>query len=146
MVWKPHATVAAVIERDDTFLMVEELIDGETVINQPAGHLDDDESLIEAVIREVQEETAWTFKPAGVLGIYRWRHPTKGHTHMRTTFFGEATDHNPNQPLDSPIIKAQWYTLDQLRNNEKLRSPMVLRCIDDYLNGQRHPLALLHDV
>jgi len=145
MVWKPHATVAAVIERDNTFLMVEELIDGQAVINQPAGHLDDNESLIEAVIREVQEETAWTFKPLGVLGIYRWQHPTRGHTHMRTTFFGEVSDHDPNQKLDTPIIKAQWYTLDQLRD-ENLRSPMVLRCIDDYLDGHRHPLDLLQDV
>jgi len=77
MVWKPNATVAAVIERNNTFLMVEELIDGQRVINQPAGHLDDNESLVEAVIREVKEETAWTFQPISLLGIYRWQHPTK---------------------------------------------------------------------
>ena len=145
MVWKPHATVAAVIERDNRFLMVEERIDGEMVINQPAGHLDDGESLLQAVIREVQEETAWTFKPAGIVGIYRWQHPSKHITHMRTTFFGSVSDHHPEQTLDEPIVAADWYTPEQL-NGLNLRSPMVMRCIHDYANNKHYPLELLCDV
>lgn len=146
MVWKPNATVAAVIERNNTFLMVEELIDDLRVINQPAGHLDDNESLVEAVIREVREETAWTFQPSALLGIYRWQHPTKKLTHMRTTFIGNVTDHDPDQLLDSPILRAEWFSRDDLQQQGNLRSPMVLRCIDDYLSGKRYPLELLHNV
>jgi len=146
MVWKPNATVAAVIERDNAFLMVEERIDGQSVINQPAGHLNDNESLVQAVIREVREETAWTFQPQALLGIYRWQHPVKKLTHMRTTFIGDVIEHDPKQMLDSPIIRAAWFTRDQLQKEGNLRSPMVLRCIDDYLNGQQFPLELLHDV
>jgi len=145
MVWKPHATVAAIIERENKFLMVEEMIDRQTVINQPAGHLDDGESLVDAVIREVQEETAWTFTPQAVLGIYRWQHPTEPHTHMRTTFIGSVSGHNPNQELDTPIISADWYSREQLLKLN-LRSPMVLRNIDDYLTGLNYPLDLLQNV
>lgn len=145
MVWKPHATVAAVVERDNTFLIVEELIDGQRVFNQPAGHLEDGESLIQAVIREVKEETAWVFEPRGLLGIYRWQHPSRQHTHMRTSFIGEVTDHDPAQVLDSPIVSADWYSRSDLLNMN-LRSPMVLRNIDDYLQGRLYPLELLQDV
>jgi len=84
MTWKPHATVAAVIHRDGKFLLVEEKIDGELVLNQPAGHLENGESLIQAVIREVDEETAWQFTPQYLLGVYRWRHPTKRHLNLRS--------------------------------------------------------------
>ena len=126
--------------------MVEERIDGQVVINQPAGHLNDNESLVQAVIREVSEETAWTFQPQALLGIYRWQHPVKKLTHMRTTFIGKVIEHDPDQPLDSPIIRAEWFTRDQLQSERNLRSPMVLRCIDDYLSGQQFPLELLHDV
>jgi len=146
MAWKPGVTVAAVIERNNTFLMVEELIDGQRVINQPAGHLDDNESLVEAVIREVREETAWNFRPSALLGIYRWQHPTKKLTHMRTTFVGDVIDHDPDQPLDKPVLRAEWFALEQLQKDENLRSPLVLRCIDDYLSGKRYPLELLHNV
>lgn len=142
MVWKPHTTVAAIIERDNTFLMVEELIDKEKVFNQPAGHLEDNESLIEAVIREVKEETAWAFTPQSVLGIYRWQHPSKGHTHMRTTFIGSVSDHDATQKLDFPIINAIWCTRAELLT-KNLRNPMVLQCIDDYLSGMSYPLELL---
>jgi len=146
MAWKPGVTVAAVIERNNTFLMVEELIDGQRVINQPAGHLNDNESFVEAVIREVREETAWTFQPDALTGIYRWQHPEKKHTYIRTTFVGSVTDHDPDQALDKPVLRADWFTHDQLRQKDNLRSPMVLRCIDDYLSGQRHPLELLQNV
>ena len=145
MVWKPHATVAAIVERDNTFLIVEELIEGERVFNQPAGHLEDGESLIQAVVREVKEETAWVFKPRAILGIYKWKHPTGHHTHIRTSFIGDVTDHDPAQVLDSPIVSADWYSrTDLLKMN--LRSPMVMRNIDDYLQGREYSLELLNDV
>ncbi len=145
MVWTPHTTVAAIIERDNTFLMVEERIDGQIVYNQPAGHLEDGESLQQAVMREVKEETAWSFTPRAILGIYRWRHPVKHHTYMRVSFIGDVKDHNPAQELDSVINNADWHTRAALVNM-KLRSPMVLRTIDDYLHGQNYPLAILQDV
>ncbi len=145
MVWKPHSTVAAVIERDNKFLMVEELIDGQPVLNQPAGHLEDSESMLQAIVREVKEETAWDFTPRGIVGVYRWRHPAKLHTYMRTSFFGEVGNHDSSQKLDSVIISADWYNRSELENMN-LRSPMVLRNIDDYLSGKNHPLELLQDV
>jgi len=145
MVWKPHATVAAIIEQNHRFLMVEERIDGDLVVNQPAGHLDDNESLLQAVIREVQEETAWTFHPLGIVGVYRWRNPDKQQTHLRTTFFGQVSNKDPKQMLDEPIVKADWYSREQL-TQQKLRSPLVLRCIDDYSTGKRYPLEMLVDV
>ena len=145
MVWKPHATVAAVIEQNQRFLMVEEGIDGKLVVNQPAGHLDDNESLLQAVVREVLEETAWTFIPQGIVGVYRWCNPTNERTYLRTTFFGQVSKRNPEQKLDEPIVKADWYRREQLEQ-ENLRSPLVLRCINDYNNGQRYPLEILIDV
>jgi len=145
MVWKPHTTVAAVIEHEDQFLMVTERIDNALVINQPAGHLNENESLLQAVIREVQEETAWQFQPAGIVGIYRWQHPNKNKTYIRTTFFGSVSNHNSQQPLDHPIVKADWLTRQQLEL-QNLRSPMVMRCIDDYSSGNQFPLEMLGDV
>lgn len=146
-IWKPHATVAAVIPCENTFLIVEEPRSGGIFFNQPAGHLEDGESLIEAVIREVREETAWRFTPHYLLGVYRWRNPANGNTHMRTTFVGSVDDHDPDQPLFDDIIAANWKTVDELRSNsDRLRSPLVLTCIEDYLAGKKHSLTLLHDV
>lgn len=145
MVWKPHATVAAIIARNDSYLLVEELIDGKKVINQPAGHLEDGESLLQAVVREVQEETGWAFSPTGLLGIYRWQHPGNGITHLRTTFIGTVDHHQPDQPLDTPIIRAEWFSRDDLTALH-LRSPMVLQCIDDHQRGVGYPLEVIQDV
>lgn len=144
MTWKPHATVAAIIERDGKFLMVEELAHNEQVFNQPAGHLDPDESLIDAVIRETLEETAWHFTPEAVTGIYLWKHPVNGKSFLRVTFCGQCHDHDPEQPLDDGIIQAVWKSRAELvQQKQKLRSPMVLSCIDDYLSGNRFPLDML---
>ena len=146
-IWKPHATVAAVIEQDGLFLMVEELIKGKPVYNQPAGHLDPDESLIEAAVRETKEETAWAFNPEYITGIYRWPQPGTNRTFLRIAFTGSCSDHIPEQSLDDGIIRAVWLSREELAAKpEKLRSPMVLRCIDDYLQGSRYPLDLLVDV
>jgi len=146
-IWKPHATVATVIERDGLFLMVEEVIKGQHVYNQPAGHLDPNESLIEAAIRETREESAWAFQPEYITGIYLWPQPGTDRTFLRVAFTGSCADHNPKQTLDDGIIRAVWMSRDELASQpEKLRSPMVLRCIDDYLAGKRYPLDLLIDI
>lgn len=147
MIWKPHATVAAVIENEGRFLLVQELISGRSVYNQPAGHLEDDETLIEAVIRETREETAWEFLPESLIGIYQWRHPENGETFMRTTFSGNALHHDQDRELDACIQRTLWLTPEEIRNqHDRLRSPMVLRTIEDYLAGVRYPLALLSPI
>ncbi|MDT8371189.1 MAG: NUDIX hydrolase [Gammaproteobacteria bacterium] len=126
--------------------MVEEIIDGKITLNQPAGHLESGESLIEAVIRETQEETAWQFRPTALIGIYRWQHPVNGDTYMRFSFTGEAIQYNANQPLDDDIENAVWLSHKQVMTRQsEFRSPLVLDCINDYLSGQRYPLTLLHN-
>jgi len=147
MIWKPHATVAAIIERDGKFLMVEELINGQHLFNQPAGHLDPDESLLDAVIRETREETAWHFVAEAVTGIYLWKHPDNGETFLRITFCGQCSDHDPEQSLDDGILQAVWMTRDEVfRQKQQLRSPMVINCIDDYITGKRYPLDVLNTI
>lgn len=146
MVWKPNVTVAAVIERDGKFLLVEEDADGATVLNQPAGHLDEGESLLEAVARETLEESAWHFAPEALIGVYRWWHPARGITYLRFAFTGRALQHDPARPLDDGIRRALWLTADEIRAQaHRHRSPQVQRCINDYLAGQRYPLSLLKD-
>jgi 8-oxo-dGTP pyrophosphatase MutT (NUDIX family) len=147
MIWRPHATVAAIIERDNKFLMVEELINGKHLFNQPAGHLDPDESLLQAVIRETREETAWKFVAEAVTGIYLWKHPDNGETFLRIAFCGPCSDHDPEQTLDDGILQAVWMSRDELvAQKQKLRSPMVMQCIDDYIAGKRYPLDILHTI
>ncbi len=147
MIWKPHATVAAVIEHNGRFLMVEEESEGEIVYNQPAGHLDPDESLVQAAIRETREETAWGFEPRALVGIYRWVHEPTERTYLRVCFTGGCHDHRPEQALDEGIIQALWLSREELlARQDKLRSPLVMRCIDDYLAGRRYPLELLGDL
>jgi len=137
-------TVAAVIEREGRFLLVQERVSGESVFNQPAGHLDEGESLLAAVIRETREESAWEFVPQAIVGIYQWRHPHKDKTFIRVTFCGDAVQHDPHSPLDEGIEATHWLTLDEIRDPQRpLRSPMVLRSIDDYLSHTRYPLSLL---
>lgn len=140
-------TVAAVIESDGQFLCVEEQAHERLVINQPAGHLEPGESLIDGAIREVQEESGWRFAPQGVVGIYRWTHGRENKTYVRACFFGTAHDHKPEQPLDQGIERALWLSRDALvLRKSNLRSPLVLRCVDDYLAGKRYPLELVVDV
>jgi 8-oxo-dGTP pyrophosphatase MutT (NUDIX family) len=135
-----------VIERDNRFLLVEEEIRGIMTLNQPAGHLEADESLIEAVIRETQEETAWQFEPEHLVGIYRWVHPEKGDTYIRYCFSGNVSNHDPNQPLDGDIHQTVWLTLDEVKARQDVhRSPLVLQCFEDYLAGHAYPLELLRN-
>jgi 8-oxo-dGTP pyrophosphatase MutT (NUDIX family) len=143
MVFRPDVTVAAVIERDTHFLLVEERIRGRRVFNQPAGHLEDGESLPGAVVREVLEETAWGFEPQWLLGIYLWRSP-RGRSTLRIAFTGALGELDPARTLDAPIIATHWLTRAQvLERAARLRTPLVLRCIDDYLSGTRVPLSAL---
>lgn len=143
-IWKPNTTVAAVIEQNGKFLLVEEHTKQGIRFNQPAGHLEPNESLIDAAIREVQEETAWQFQATDLVGIYRWHSEFANTTYLRFAFCGSVSNHNPNQTLDDGIIRAVWLTLDEIRANQaQHRSPLILRCIEDYLSNKRYPLELL---
>jgi 8-oxo-dGTP pyrophosphatase MutT (NUDIX family) len=138
----PDVTVAALAERQGRFLLVEERIARRLVFNQPAGHVERGETLLEAVARETREETAWRFTSEAFLGAYIWRHPGTGRASLRFTFIGSVTDHDAQQPLDHGILRTHWLTRAEiLAHRSRLRSPLVLRCIDDYLAGQRQPLA-----
>jgi len=138
---KLDVTVAAVTEDDGRFLVVEERINHQLVLNQPAGHVEHGETLLEAVIREAREETAWCFEPRALVGAYLWRNPSTGLTTLRFAFTGTVSDHKPEQPLDTGIVTTHWLTRAELQEREKrLRSPLVLRCVDDYLSGSRQPL------
>lgn len=147
--WKPNVTVAALIERDGRFLLVEEETSDGLLLNNPAGHLDPGESPIEGVIRETLEETTCTFTPEGFLGVYmsRFRRTRTGEdiTYLRMAFCGSVSEANPALQLDEGIVRTVWMTLDELHASAaRHRSPLVLQCIQDYLAGQRAPLALIH--
>ncbi len=147
MIWKPNVVVAAIVERDGRFLLVEEEADGALVLNQPAGHLDEGESLIEAVVRETLEETAWRIEPLALLGVYRWPHPAKSLTYLRFAFIARPIAHDPARVLDHGIVRALWLTPEEIRAaRARHRSPQVERCLDDYLAGRRYPLELLRNV
>ncbi len=146
MNFQPHVTVAAVAQRDDQFLLVEERVDGLVVFNQPAGHLEDGESLIEACARETREEAGWEFAPEALIGIYRYVPPDSGETYLRFAFCGQLVREYPDAALDDDIIRAVWMRRDEVAalSAQQQRSPLVRQCIDDYLAGLRHPLSLLH--
>lgn len=139
-----HVTVAAISEQDGRFLVVEETVAGQLRINQPAGHLESGESLHQAVIREALEETACTFLPEALVGIYLWKVPESELTYLRAAFCGAMSAPDPCRQLDKGIERAIWLQREELLQREaQWRSPLVLRCIDDYLAGQRYPLDLL---
>lgn len=142
--WKPSVTVAAVIERDGRFLLVEEIADGRQVFNQPAGHWELGETLIEACTREALEETAYAFTPRQLTGIYRWHHAPRNNSFLRFAFCGDVGEAETGRKLDGGIIRALWLSPDEIRALlPRHRSPMVMRCVDDYLAGRRYPLELL---
>ena len=144
MIWKPNVTVAAVIERDGKFLLVEEQTSEGVRFNQPAGHLEANESLLDAVTREILEESAYHFTPEHLIGIYRWHAPANDTTYLRFAFSGTLTGHEPERALDSGILQAVWLTPDEIRSNRSLhRSPLLLCCVEDYLAGKRYPLDIL---
>jgi ADP-ribose pyrophosphatase YjhB (NUDIX family) len=145
MQWKPNVTVAAIIERGSAYLMVEEIENGRRVYNQPAGHLERGESLIDAVRREVLEETARTFTPEGIVGLYQFYVPGTRTSYLRVAFCGSVAEPIAGRALDTGIITTHWMTRADLQAQAgKLRSPMVLGGIDDYLNTEPLPLDYLH--
>lgn len=145
MQWKPNVTVAAIVQHENKFLVVEEEENERVVINQPAGHLEKDESFIEAVKREVLEETAREFQPEALTGIYLYHNRRVDITYLRVCFCGACQNHYPDRKLDTGILATHWLDRQELEaNREKLRSKLVLRCIDDFLAGKRYPLELLN--
>jgi 8-oxo-dGTP pyrophosphatase MutT (NUDIX family) len=143
-VWRPSVTVAAVIERGGRFLLVEEIAGGRRVLNQPAGHLDPGESLLAAVAREVYEETAHRFTPTGLVGIYRWHYAAEDVTFLRFAFRGRIGEVQEERALDREIVALHWLAPEEIRARAGMhRSPLVLRCVEDYLAGRHFPLELL---
>ena len=145
MDWNPHVTVATVIEDNGRFLLVEERVNGHTCFNQPAGHLDPGETLIEAALRETREETGWEIEIQGVVGVGLYKAPRNGVTYCRTTFFAKAIRQLPDAKLDDGIIGPKWLSVDEIRElGDRLRSPMVLQTIESYQNGHRYPLEMMY--
>lgn len=146
MNWCPHVTVATIIEDSGRFLLVEELKAGRLVLNQPAGHLEANETLRQAAIRETLEETGWDVELTGVTGIYLYTAPSNGVTYQRVCFTAKAIRHDPQRELDDGIVAATWLSRDELAAQPgRLRSELVLRCIDDYLRGPVHALEVVRD-
>ena len=144
MIWKPNVTVAAVIERDGHFLVVEEESADGPVINQPAGHLEENESLETAVIRETLEETGYEFSPTALIGSFLWQNPTNNITYFRVTYTGVVSDEPISSTLDEGIIRTLWMTRSQLEEQQaRLRSPIILQTIDQYLLGKTYSLAVV---
>ena len=147
--WRPSVTVAAIIERDGLFLLVEEETADGLRLNNPAGHLDPGESPVDAAAREALEETAWQFRPTALLGVYlsRVQRASTGEdiTYVRFAFCGDLLEHDAKRPLDKGIVRTLWMTAAEVRASAaRHRSPLVVRCIDDYLAGVRYPLAALY--
>lgn len=139
--WYPHLTVATIIERDGHFLMVKEVSEGEVVFNQPAGHLEKDETLFEAAVRETLEETSWHVNIDALVGLYLYTSPQNNVTYFRALFAATALGHDPDRELDEGILEAPWLSLEQIKERtDELRSPLVLKCIEDYIDGKRLPL------
>ena len=142
MTWSPHITVATIVPDGDRFLLVEEWAYNLLVFNQPAGHLDPNESLIEAAIRETREETGWQIDVQSIVGIYLLK-AANGVTYHRTCFLADPVSQT-SETLDHGIERIVWMTRAEVEShNDRLRSPLVIQCIDDYLAGQNFPLSIL---
>lgn len=143
-IWKPNVTVASVIEQDGKFLLVEEHTSQGLMLNQPAGHLEANESLLHAVVRETREESAYDIEPQHLIGIYRWHAEKSDTTYLRFAYSGRILSHHAEQPLDTGIVRTIWMTRNEIRESiNRHRSPLVLRCVEDYLAGKRYPLELI---
>ena len=142
--WSPHVTVACIVERDGRFLMVEELVNGQLVLNQPAGHLDPGESLVEAAARETLEETAWTVRPDAVVNCCFLQAPEERVSYFRVCFAATPLEHDSVRELDKEIVRAVWLSEAELTAaHDRHRSPSVAQCLSDYLGGRRYPLSFL---
>ena len=138
-----HVTVAAIVQRDGRYLLVEEMVEGRLVLNQPAGHLETGESLLQAVVRETLEETAWEFLPRALQGVYHYE-GSAGITYVRFAFIGDVGRHYPHRPLDTGIRQALWLTrAELLARAASHRGPQVRRAVDDYESGRCYPLDAL---
>jgi 8-oxo-dGTP pyrophosphatase MutT (NUDIX family) len=148
--WQPDVTVATIVVRDGRFLIVEEDVRGALVLNQPAGHLEPDETLIEAARRETLEETGWEVEPTAFVGAYQWKAPVSadgngGRHYLRIAFAAELGRHHPQRPLDDGILRALWLTPEELLAEQaRHRSPLVWRTVADFLAGRRFPLNALN--
>lgn len=148
-IWKPSVTVAAIVHREGKFLLVEEETSDGVLFNNPAGHLDPGESLVDAAKREALEESAYTFEPHGWIGAYMSRYVSsrtgEDVTYLRFAFIGTVTAHDPTRALDEGILRAVWMTPDEIRACEaRHRSPLVMRCLEDALAGRVFPLDALY--
>jgi 8-oxo-dGTP pyrophosphatase MutT (NUDIX family) len=144
MDWQPHITVATIVEDQGRFLLVEEMAGGRAVLNQPAGHLEANETLLQAAVRETLEETGWEVELTAVTGIYLYTAPSNGITYQRVCFSARPVRHLPDSPLDKGIIGPRWLTRDELlAERARWRSELVLHCIDDYLGGEHFSLGLI---
>lgn len=144
MIWKPHVTVAAVVEQRGKFLLVEEETEDGVRVNQPAVHWEPYESLTEGAVREALDETGRHFAPTHLLGVYNWSRPAGDTTYLRFAFVGTVSEPVPGHKLDEDILRTIWMAPEDIaRDAARHRSPLVLRCVQDYLAGIRHPLNLL---
>lgn len=140
----PHITVACVVQKDNKFLLVEEKAENGIVFNQPAGHLEANETIMEAAKRETFEETSWHVELTAIIGVYFYTSANNGITYHRICFAAKPKQFDEQHPLDSSIIRTHWFTYEELlQQANKHRSPMVMQCINDYLNGQHYPLDLI---
>lgn len=143
MSWQPHLTVATVIEQDSRFLLVQEYSDNQLVINQPAGHLEANETLEQAAIRETYEETGWRIKLTGLLGFALYTAPSNNVTYYRTTFIGQTLSHDSLQPLDPDIHSTLWLSYEEmLASSDRMRSHLVIKACQQYLAGHHYPLSI----
>lgn len=143
-IWKPNVTVAAVIEREGRYLLVEEETEDGLRFNQPAGHLEQGESLLTAVGREALEETAWQFTPTALVGVYQWPRPQGDITYLRFAFSGDLGAHDPERKLDTGIVRAVWLTPAEIEaSQERHRSPLIWQCVQDHMAARRYPLDLI---
>jgi 8-oxo-dGTP pyrophosphatase MutT (NUDIX family) len=145
--WQPDVTVATVVIDGGRLLCVEERVNGHTVINQPAGHLEPDESLLDAALRETREETGWDVKLTAFVGAYQWKAPETDRHYLRFAFAAEPLRHDPARALDEGILRALWMTPAELLDaRHRHRSPLVWQVVADHLAGRRHPLSLLQQM
>lgn len=143
-VWRPNVTVASVLERDGYFMLVEEETETGLRFNQPAGHLEANESLLDAVARETREETAHRFEAEYLVGVYLWPRPDGELTYLRFAFGGAVGEEIEGARLDDGIVRVVWMTADEIRAcSTRHRSPLVMQCVDDWLAGRRFPLDVL---
>ncbi|MBS0514387.1 MAG: NUDIX hydrolase [Proteobacteria bacterium] len=146
-VWRPRVTVATVVAAEGRFLLVEENIRGALVLNQPAGHLERNESLPDAALRETLEETGWTVELTDFIGVYRWNTPDASAEYLRFTFAARPVVHDLRRQLDEGIVRALWLTRDEVAaQSERHRNPMVLGNIDDWQRGRHYPLSIVQSL